>query len=168
MAGKVCALLIALAACEQPSGVLRPAPRDAAPALPAARTDESTPGRRYGTVMIEVGHRLQVLGRATGAGRWELALHEARRLGALFREDLPAATPPREATVEVLLARSHGFLETTLPALDAAVRSRDPAKMTLAYGAVVAACNGCHVSAGFEFIEIPAEPGAPMPRTDAP
>jgi len=50
------------------------------------------------------------------------------------------------------------------PQLEAALKARDMAQLTTAIGRASETCNACHKAAQRGFIEVPAEPGAPVPR----
>jgi hypothetical protein len=122
---------------------------------------------RYGELMVEVGRRFELAGRGFRARRPELAGFELEELQELFAEDLPKAAPPRVNAGVDLAGLAGAFRQTNLAELQAAVRARDPRAFALAYGRAAETCNGCHRASGHAFIEIPTQPGAPVPRFDS-
>jgi hypothetical protein len=123
-------------------------------------------GPRYGELMAEVGRRFERLGRAFRANRLALAEFELGEIGEVFEEDLPKAEPPRESAGVNLAGVAQAFRETNLPELESALRSKDPAAFRAAYAHAAETCNGCHRTSGHAFVEVPAEPGAAVPRLD--
>ncbi len=125
----------------------------------------AAPRPHYGELMSEVGRRFEVAGRAALAGRWELAGFELDELGEVF-EELPGAVPPEETGGVNLRGLEQAFTGTNLPALRKAVGSQDAEGFASAFSGAAATCNGCHRETSHAFIEIPAEPGAGVPRLD--
>jgi hypothetical protein len=123
-------------------------------------------GPRYGALMAEVGTRFERMGRAARAGRFELAEFERGEIEEVFEEDLPKAEPPRESAGVNLAGVAQAFAQTNLPDLKKAIEARDLAALKHAYGLAAETCNGCHRASGHAFVEIPAEPGQPVPRLD--
>lgn len=144
-----------LAACVVLSGCDRSSP---APA-PA-------PAPHYGEVMSSIGRRFELVGRAASAARWDLAAYELHELDELLDDDLPAAAPPKISNGTDLRALAGALAKTNVPELEGAVKARDAAAFKRAFASTAAACNGCHQSTGHAFIEIPAEPGAGVPKID--
>jgi len=123
-------------------------------------------GPRYGELMAEVGRRFERLGRAFRGNRLALAEFELGEIGEVFEEDLPKAEPPRESAGVNLAGVAQAFRETNLPELETALRSKDPAAFKAAYARAAETCNGCHRTSWHAFVEVPAEPGAAVPRLD--
>lgn len=130
------------------------------PAVPVATTTE---GLRYGVVMSEIGRRFELLGKAARARRWELADYQLRELKEAVDDDLPRAAPPREPSAADLKALTRNF-EAPLGELSAALLRRDPWAVAQSFDHTANACNNCHQSTGHAFIEVPSEPGEPVPR----
>jgi len=116
--------------------------------------------------MFEVGRRFERLGRAMEAHRFDLAAFDVGELGEVFAEDLPRAEPPRESAGVNLAGVVQAFAETNLPELRKAVEARDLAGFRAAYARAAETCNGCHRTSGHVFIEVPAVPGASVPKLD--
>jgi cytochrome c556 len=116
--------------------------------------------------MSEVGSRFERMGRAARAQRLELAVFELEEIEEVFKEDLPRAEPPRESAGVNLTGVAQAFAETDLPELKAALQTKDRAAFKAAYGRAAETCNGCHRTSGHAFIQIPTEPGEPVPRLD--
>lgn len=173
-------LLGALGACSEgtspspdstPHATTRPAPLGtptstaSAPAPSDTATPEAAPdvGRaRYAAVMVEIGQRFELLGRATLANRHELAAYEVDQLADLFDEDLRAAALPKKGATRALPGMADSFRGMHIPALARATKARDKKAFNEAFTAAAAACNGCHDSSGHRFIEIGSVPGKPM------
>jgi len=119
---------------------------------------------RSGALMAEVGRRFELLGRAAAARRWDLASFELEELGEVF-EDLPRAKLPQHANVD-LRGLEQAFTKANVAELDAALRARDLTGLATAFARAAGACNGCHQATGHAFVEIPAEPGAGVPKLD--
>jgi hypothetical protein len=140
--------------CVEPTG----------PAVPGMGGEAEGP--RYGALMAEVGTRFERLGRAAIAGRFELAEFERGEIEEIFEEDLPRAEPPRESAGVDLNGVAQAFSETDLPALKKAIESKSSRTLRDSYALAAETCNGCHRTSGHRFIEIPNEPGRPVPRLD--
>jgi hypothetical protein len=123
-------------------------------------------GPRYGALMAEVGIRFERMARADIAGRFELAEFERGELAEIFEEDLPRAEPPRESAGVDLNGVAEAFRETNLPGLQKAIESRDARAFREAFALASETCNGCHRTSGHAFVEIPEQPGQPVPRLD--
>jgi cytochrome c553 len=137
-----------------------------APSMTPPMPPPST-GSRYGALMQEVGHRFEVLGKAEKVGRYELADFELDELGEIFEEDLPNAEPPKENEGKVdLKGLADAFQKTHPPELAAALKKRDAAAFAVAFARAAATCNGCHRASGHGYVEVPAEPGANVPKLD--
>ena len=122
------------------------------------------PGPRLGDLMTQVGRRFELIGRAATARRWDLAGFELGELHETL-DDVPRAVMPEDVKVDVpQLAKA--FVPTIESNLDAAVASRDPARLATAFEAAAGACNSCHQAAGKPYIEIPTVPGQSVPRLE--
>lgn len=147
-------------ACSRPAGSSDA--KGAAPSSSASAGEKP----RYGAVMAEVGRRFELAGRASAAGRFELAQFEVGEIGELFEGDLPRADLPKEGPTTALPALAKTFLDIHVPALERAATARDRAAFATAFEQAATACNGCHATSGHVFIEIPTVPGAVVPRLD--
>ena len=139
-------LLAAATACKAPPA---PAPRES-----------------LGNVMVQVGRRFEVAGRAAAAGRYELAEFEAGELQELFESDVPTAELPKEGPTVQIPAMAKAFLETNAPELRKAAAAKDSAAFSAAFARAAAACNGCHTASQKAFIQVPAIPGRGVPEID--
>lgn len=139
--------LLLVCACSKP-----------APITPAPAPHEP---RRYGPIMVAVGRHHEMLGRALVAGRWELAAYAIRELDEEL-EELRQAEQPEEAHANLSeLARA--FPAAQLPPISQAITAHDLVAARAAYALASTACNGCHETAGFAFLVVPTEAGAPVP-----
>jgi hypothetical protein len=153
------AIVLLLAGCTRPTPA--PAVADAATAPPTASA-----GLRYGAVMSEVGRRFELAGRASVAGRFELAEFEVGELGELFDDDLPRAELPKEGPTGALPALADAFAKTVPPDLRKAAKAKDARAFTDAFGRAAATCNACHQAAGKAFIQVPSVPGTSVPELE--
>lgn len=143
-----------LGACSRPSHDERHEPPE-----PSTRV-------AYGTAMADVARRFELLGRATTAGRFELAEYELGEISESFEETLPHAAPPREGHPDVLPAMASAFLLSNVPDLQRALGTRDRAQAAAAFERTATGCNGCHQASGHAFIEVPVSAGRTIPNTD--
>lgn len=116
--------------------------------------------------MADVARRFELVGRASAAGRFELAEYELGEIEEQFAETLPHASLPKEGHPEVLPKMVSAFVETNLPDLRRAITTRDRAQTAAAFERTAAACNGCHQASGHGFIEVPLVAGRGVPNTD--
>jgi hypothetical protein len=119
--------------------------------------------RGLGDVMVDVGRRFEVLGRAAVANRYELAAYEADELGELFENDVPRASLPKEGPTAQIPALEKQFLQNAPPALIKAAQAKDPVAFNAAYSDAASLCNACHQSAEKGFIQVPVIPGQAVP-----
>lgn len=119
--------------------------------------------RGLGDVMVDVGRRFEVAGRAAAANRYELAAYEADELGEIFENDVPRASLPKEGHTAQIPALSKQFLASAQPALLKAAQARDPVAFASAYADAAGQCNACHQSADKGFIQVPTTPGMAVP-----
>jgi len=123
---------------------------------------------RYGQVMVEMGHRFELTGKAGGVGRFELALFELGEMEELLDEDLPRAALPRVGGTADFASLTAQFRKTSVPDLRKATEAHDVAAFRAAFGLAAQACNQCHQASGHGFVEVSGEPTASVPRTDPP
>ena len=114
---------------------------------------------RFGPLMLQIGHRLELSGRAARAGRWELAEYEVEELREVYEGPLLEAPAPDEVH-----ARIEPFIESCLVPLEAAAEARDMARFEREFATTTTGCNACHATARVAFIEIPAELEVEVPR----
>lgn len=146
---------LGLSACSRPSP---PSPSDAGPSAPEAR--------EFGSVMVEVGHRYELAGRATLAGRFELAAFEVDEMNELFEDELPHARLPKEPTQADLRALAGAFAKTEIPDLAAAAKAKDARAFAAAFRHASETCNACHRASGHAFVEVPVALGKSVPSLD--
>jgi hypothetical protein len=148
----VLALVAVASACSRPSE----------PPPPAAQT----PRVSLGNVMVEVGRRFEMAGRAAAANRFELAEFEAGELGELFESDVPGAELPKEGPTAHIPAMAKAFLETSPPELKKAAQSKNAHTFADAFARAASGCNGCHQASAKGFIQVPSVPGKAVPELD--
>jgi hypothetical protein len=129
---------------------------------PFACVEASAPPR-YGPIMVRVGQRYELLGRALVAGRWELAAYALHELDEEL-DELPGATPPEEVA-RAVLGPALASLRQRVPALEQAVTARDAAAARAAYAAASTTCNACHAAAQHGYIIVPSTSGEVVPST---
>jgi hypothetical protein len=130
----------------------------------AANTSPTLVG--FGTAMADVARRFVLLGRASQAGRFELAEYQLGEIEEQFTETLPHASPPKEGNPEVLPGMVSAFVSTSIADLRQAIATRDHAQITAAFERTASACNACHMASGHAFIEVPLALGHDIPNTD--
>jgi mono/diheme cytochrome c family protein len=113
--------------------------------------------------MEEVGRRFELAGRAAQARRFELAAFEAHELGEVFEEDLPHAELPKEGSTEAIRTLAEAFATEHPKALVEAAVAKDVDRFADAFARAADACNACHQTTGHGFVEVPREPGSPVP-----
>ncbi len=114
---------------------------------------------RFGPLMLQIGHRLELSGRAARAGRWDLATYEVEELREVYEGPLLEAPAPEE-----IHARIEPFIESCLVPLEEAARSHDMARFEREFATTTMACNACHATAQVGFVEIPSELEVEVPR----
>jgi cytochrome c553 len=119
-----------------------------------------------GEVMVQVGRRFEVAGRAASANRFELAAFEVGELEELFESDVPRASLPKEGPTAQIPAMAKAFLDSIPPELNRAAASKDRAAFDVAFQHAAATCNACHASAAKGFIQVPSVPGQSVPVLD--
>ncbi len=130
----------------------------------AAELRADAPG--LGEVMVQVGRRFEVAGRAASANRFELAAFEVGELSELFENDVPRASLPKEGPTAQIPTMAKAFLDSIPPELNRAAASKDRAAFALAFQHAAATCNACHASAAKGFIQVPSVPGQSVPVID--
>jgi len=115
-------------------------------------------------VMVNVGHRFEVAGRAMVAGRYELAEFEVGEIEEAFEDDVPHAELPKEGPTAQIRPMAENFLKTNVPELKKAAASKNVAAFQTAFEHTAGACNVCHLAAQKGFIQIPTVPGRPVPE----
>lgn len=161
--------LSALTAMHVPREALRVESRTAecwAAPKPVASASSAVPRASFGTVMLSVARRFEVLGRAYKAKRSDLSLYELEEIEETFRNEIPATPlPPLPAGVSV-----QPFLESmsnfNIPDLRKALEGKDAKAVTTAFESMAKTCNGCHQAAGRAYIEVPSQPGELVPKLD--
>lgn len=151
---------VVLLACSKPDAALPPAPTASADAGVAEKHEG------LGSVMAQVGRRFELAGRASQAGRFELASFEVGELEELFDGDVPNAELPKEGPTAHIPKMAAAFRATNLPELDRAAAAKDGAAFERAFATTAAACNACHSASEKAFIEIPTEVGKAVPSLD--
>jgi hypothetical protein len=121
------------------------------------------PKPSLGNVMAEVARRFEIAGRAATANRFELAEFEAGEIEELFESDVPGAELPKEGPTAHIPAMAKAFLATSPPELKKAAAARDGVAFAAAFQRASEACNGCHRASEKPFIQVPSEPGKPVP-----
>src|SRR5258708_3366291 len=135
-------------------------------AAPAASASREKPRESLGRVMVDVGRRFEVAGRAVVANRFELAAFEAGELTEAFEDDVPGAELPKEGPTAHIPAMAKTFAKATAPELARAAEARDRAAFTAAFQRASAACNACHQASAKGYIHVPSEPGKGVPDLD--
>jgi hypothetical protein len=164
------ATLAALTAMKVPVDVLRVESRTAecwkSEAKAVASAAPAVPRASFGTVMLSVARRFEVLGRAHKAKRNDLALYELEEIEETFKNEVPATPlPPLPPGVSI-----QPFLEsmTAFNILDLrkALENKDPKAIATAFESMSKTCNGCHQAAARAYIEVPSQPGELVPKLD--
>lgn len=153
--------LVLSTSCSKPSA---PPPSPSSDDYEGAEGQPEAPG--LGEVMVQVGRRFELAGRAAVANRFELAAFEAGELGELFENDVPRANLPKEGPTAQIPAMAKAFLESIPPELSRAATSKDRAAFAAAFEHAAATCNACHRSAEKGFIQVPPVPGRSVPVLD--
>jgi hypothetical protein len=150
-------------------GQVAPSPAASASAAPSASaraSDEEEGAPELGSVMVQVGRRFEIAGKASVANRFELAEFEVGELGELFESDVPHARLPKEGPTAQIRPMAKTFLDTAVPELQKGAASKDKAKFAVAFEHAAALCNACHTSAAKAFIQVPTVPGREVPALE--
>jgi hypothetical protein len=153
------ALLILATRCSRTSS--SPASGDAGAVAPLRG---KAPG--LGEVMVQVGRRFELVGRAAAANRFELAEFEVGELEELFEDDVPNAELPKEGPTAHIPALAQGFLKTNLPEMKKAAAAKAAVEFQDTFRRAASSCNACHQASAKGFIQIPTAPGKPVPDLD--
>lgn len=164
------ATLGALAALKVPSDVIRVEsrtvdcwkPKD----RPAPSASAAVASASFGTLMLGVAHRFELIGRAYKSKRLELATYQLEELEEAFRDDLPATKLPPLPPGVSITPFVDTMTTTSIPALRKALERKDDQAIVAAFEGMAKTCNACHASAGRPFIEVPTMPGEPVPRLE--
>lgn len=122
------------------------------------------PNLRIGQVMVEVGHRFEIAGRAAEAERWGLAHYEVHEILEMFEMDMTRAALPGDCDDTLSDSTYAALLETQLPALRDAAENEDADAFASQFRTVSASCNACHAGCQVAFVEVPGTPGSEVPR----
>lgn len=121
---------------------------------------------RYGTVMMEAGQRLQLAGEAAVAENWPLAAYQIHEIEELWEEDLVRARRPGGVDEAVLVAMQDAMVASVIEPLHEAAVAGDGARFGDAWKDLARACNQCHATHGVPFVQVPTEPGHPIPTRE--
>lgn len=116
-----------------------------------------------GTVMVGIARRFELAGRAVKANRFDLAEFEVGEIEETFEADVPNAELPKEGPTAHIPAMAKSFLLANAPELKKAAAAKDRAAFAAAFEHAAAVCNACHQAAAKGFIQVPSEPGQPVP-----
>ena len=103
------------------------------------------------------------LGLAGQAENWDYAAYELGELRETF-EDIGKLVP-RHGNLAIPPAIA-STVTPPIAAIDAAIKAKDPAAFTKAYGELTAACNACHQSADHPMIVIQVPTVSAFPDQD--
>jgi hypothetical protein len=127
-------------------------------------------GHRQGpaldSVMIDIGRRFEIAGKAARAGQFELAEFEANELEGTFRYAVPDAQMPQGVPVGHIPAMASAFADAYPGALKRAAQAKDAKAFTEAFANTAAACSACHQASARAFIRVPSQPGRSVPEID--
>jgi hypothetical protein len=132
-----------------------------------SRAAPPPPQQSLGEVMVQVGRRFEVAGRACLANRFALAEFEVQEIEELFDEGVPRATLPKGGPTAHIPTMAKGFRMAQLPDLEKAAASSDRPAFTSAFERAAAVCNACHQASAKAFIQVSSEPGKFVPDLDA-
>ena len=96
-------------------------------------------------------------------GDWEYAEYERHNIGGAMGRIATAIPSYKGLPTKALVA---GFVTPQLAALDGAIKARDLAAFTAAYGALTAGCNQCHATTNHRFVVIKAPDATAFPDQD--
>ncbi|HJL15291.1 MAG TPA: hypothetical protein RMH99_06535 [Sandaracinaceae bacterium LLY-WYZ-13_1] len=160
------AAAVLLASCDgaSPSGEAQEEPGAEGAEAGDDKPDELPPADlRIGQVMVEVGHRFEISGRAAEAGRWELAQYEAHEILEVFDSDMRRALLPGDCDDAVADRMYETLRSDQLADLRDAAGEGDAEAYAARYRTVSGSCNGCHAACEVSFVQVPAEPGHEVP-----
>jgi hypothetical protein len=149
---------VVTAGCSK-TGASPPGDKDARPSAQA-----EAPG--LGEVMLQVGRRFEMAGRAASANRFELAAFEIGELSELFENDVPRAGLPKEGPTAQIPTMAKAFLDSIPPELTRAASSGDRTAFAAAFRHAAGMCNACHEASAKGFIQVPSVPCQSVPVLD--
>src|SRR5205809_3791534 len=120
---------------------------------------------KFAIPMREVGDRFQNMYHAAKGGNWALAAYMSKYMNGAMN---PASvTKPAEYPIW------KNFYDNTFAPTNKAIQAKDFKAFDGAYSNVVKACNGCHQSMGYTFIEVtkvgaPVDPGMDYKKASEP
>ncbi len=120
------------------------------------------PNLRIGHVMVEVGHRIEMAGRAAEASNWGLAGYEVEETLEIFNMDMTRSALPGVCNDSISDAMYENLLDE-LPELRGAAEREDVDGFAARFATVSSSCNGCHAGCNVAFIRVPDRPGAAIP-----
>jgi cytochrome c553 len=123
-------------------------------------------GPSLDSMMVDIGRRFELAGRAATARRFELADFEANEIEGIFRYAVPDAQMPQGGAVAHIPAMARAFAETYPAALKRAAQAKDGRAFAEAFTGAAAGCNACHQASGRAFIQVPTLPGKSVPDLD--
>ncbi len=123
-------------------------------------------GPSLDSMMVDIGRRFEIAGRAATASRFELAEFEANEIEGIFRYAVPGAQMPERGAVAHIPAMAESFAETYPAALKRAAQAKDGTAFADAFAGAAAVCNACHQASGKAFIQVPTVPGKSVPDLD--
>lgn len=105
------------------------------------------------------------LGLAGAAQNWDYAAYELGELQEAFDDAGKLVLKHGSLSIPDAIAAT---VKPPLAALDAAIKAKDPAAFTKAYGDLTTACNACHQSADHKMIviQVPSVSGTAFPDQD--
>lgn len=101
--------------------------------------------RGFDVAMVEVGYRYGELCWAGRDGNWDFAAYQIEKIRATVRNAIQRR-PARGKSAEVL--------EGALPAVEEAIRARDPVRFTSAFDLLTQSCNACHKAELVPFVHV--------------
>lgn len=138
----------------------KPKDKPAASATPKA-------AQNFGSLMLGVAHRFEVIGRAYKAKKLDLATYELEELEEAFRDDLPVTPLPPLPPGVTITPFADTMTQKLIPGLRKALETKDDKVIVDAFETMAKTCNACHAAAGRAFILVPTTPGDPVPRIEA-
>lgn len=109
-----------------------------------------------GTMMIEIGTRMNSINGAGKKKNWALVDYEIKEMGEAM-EVLATTRPALESSLDAIQSGA-------LADLQAAAASHSAGAFKQKYNALVTACNGCHAAQGKPFIVFKPNPSAALFR----
>lgn len=164
------ATLGVLAALKVPNDLVRVESRAADCWKPKEKPAASASAKatvNFGSLMVGVAHRFEILGRAYKAKKLDLATYELEELEEAFRDDLPVTPLPPLPPGVTIAPFAATMTQKLIPGLRKALESKDDKAIVDAFETTAKTCNACHSTAGRAFIQVPTTPGEPVPMIEA-